>query len=46
MRLSDPQIRKALTEAGVELEPGVRLSELTSLGIGGTTDLMRIMRHD
>jgi len=46
MRLSDPQIRKALTEAGVELEPGVRLSELTSLGIGGTTDLLRIMRHD
>src|SRR5215813_7256683 len=46
MHLSDPQIRKALAEAGVELEPGVCLSELTSLGIGGTTDLLRIRKHD
>src|SRR5262249_10837114 len=46
MHLSDPQIRKALTEAGVELEPGVRLSELTSLGIGGSTDLLRIRKQD
>jgi UDP-N-acetylmuramate dehydrogenase len=46
MHLSDPQIRKALTEAGVELKPGVRLSQLTSLGIGGTTDLLRITKHD
>jgi UDP-N-acetylmuramate dehydrogenase len=46
MHLSDPQIRKALTEAGVELALRVRLSELTSLGIGGTTDLLRITKHD
>lgn len=46
MHLSDPQIRKALTEAGVELEPGVNLSGLTSLGIGGSTDLLRIRKHD
>jgi len=46
MHLSDPQIRKALTEAGVELEPGASLSELTSFGIGGTTDLLRIRKQD
>jgi UDP-N-acetylmuramate dehydrogenase len=46
MHLSDAQIRKRLAEAGVQLEPGVRLSELTSLGIGGTTDLLRIRKHD
>jgi len=46
MHLSDPQIRKALTEAGVELEPGASLAELTSFGIGGTTDLLRIRKQD
>jgi UDP-N-acetylmuramate dehydrogenase len=30
----------------VELQRGVSLVEMTSLGIGGTTDLMRIGRHD
>jgi len=46
MHLSDPQIHRSLAEAGVELEPSVRLSERTSLGIGGTTDLLRIRKHD
>ena len=46
MHLSDSQIRKSLAEAGVTLEPGIRLSELTSLGIGGTTDLLRIGKHE
>jgi UDP-N-acetylmuramate dehydrogenase len=31
---------------GVELQSGVALSSLTSLGIGGTTDLLRITRHE
>ena len=31
---------------GVELRRGVSLAELTSLGIGGTTDLLRIGRHE
>ena len=31
---------------GVELEHGVSLAQLTCLGIGGTTDLLRIRRHE
>lgn len=31
---------------GVELEHGVSLAQLTYLGIGGTTDLLRIGRHE
>ena len=46
MRLDDPQIASALTELGVEVEPGASLAEKTSLGIGGTTDLLRITRHE
>jgi UDP-N-acetylmuramate dehydrogenase len=30
----------------VELCPGISLAELTHLGIGGTTDLLRIHKHD
>jgi UDP-N-acetylmuramate dehydrogenase len=30
---------------GVEVQPGVSLAEMTSLGIGGTTDLLRITKH-
>jgi len=36
----------ALPELGVELEHGVSLAQLTYLGIGGTTDLLRIGRHE
>jgi UDP-N-acetylmuramate dehydrogenase len=35
-----------LSELGVQLKPGTSLAELTSLGIGGTTDLLRIEKHD
>ncbi|HVO57156.1 MAG TPA: UDP-N-acetylmuramate dehydrogenase [Dongiaceae bacterium] len=46
MRISDPAIQSALAALGVELRPGASLAELTSLGIGGSTDLLRITRHD
>jgi UDP-N-acetylmuramate dehydrogenase len=46
MRISDPQIVVRLAELGVELRHGASLAELTSLGIGGTTDLLRIHKHE
>ena len=46
MRISDPKLAKNLAELHVELRPATKLSELTSLGIGGTTDLLRIMKHE
>ena len=45
MRIKDPTVLGALPELGVELEHGVSLAQLTYLGIGGTTDLLRIGRH-
>lgn len=44
MRISDPQVLAALPELGVERKPDVSLAELTSLAIGGATDLLRIHR--
>jgi UDP-N-acetylmuramate dehydrogenase len=46
MRISNPKLVGRFTELGVELQPGANLSELTSLGIGGTTDLLRITKHE
>jgi len=46
MRISDKQVEAELGKLGVELRRGVCLAELTSLGIGGTTDLLRIKGHD
>ena len=46
MRIANSKILQALPQWGVELRRGVSLAELTSLGIGGTTDLLRIGRHD
>jgi UDP-N-acetylmuramate dehydrogenase len=46
MRISDPQILSALPQLGVELRKDASLAELTSLGIGGTTDLLLIKRHE
>ncbi|MGB6666962.1 MAG: UDP-N-acetylmuramate dehydrogenase [Candidatus Acidiferrum sp.] len=46
MRVEDPKIVAALPELGVQLHPGASLAELTSLGIGGTTDLLRIETHE
>ena len=46
MRIEDPKIVAALPELGVELRRGTALAEETSLGIGGTTDLLRIKKHE
>jgi len=46
MRSENAKIQAALPELGVELQTRVSLAELTSLGIGGTTDLLRVKRHD
>src|SRR5216683_2722489 len=46
MRIEDPKIVSALPELGVELRPSSAMSEQTSLGIGGTTDLLRIKKHE
>ena len=46
MRISDPKIVARLSELGVELRPGAALADLTSLGIGGTTDLLRVKKHE
>jgi UDP-N-acetylmuramate dehydrogenase len=46
MRIEDPKVVAALSELDVELRRRASLAELTSLAIGGTTDLMRIRRHE
>jgi UDP-N-acetylmuramate dehydrogenase len=46
MRISDPKILGGLAKLDVELRQGAWLAELTSLGIGGTTDLLRIRKHE
>ena len=46
MRISDLKIVAGLAKLDVELRHGTSLAELTSLGIGGTTDLLRINKHD
>jgi UDP-N-acetylmuramate dehydrogenase len=46
MRIEDPRILASLPELGVELRSGTALASETSLGIGGTTDLLRIKKHE
>ncbi|MGB7283091.1 MAG: UDP-N-acetylmuramate dehydrogenase [Candidatus Acidiferrum sp.] len=46
MHIEDPKLVAALPELGVQLNPRTSLAELTSLGIGGTTDLLRIEKHE
>src|SRR5260370_14897434 len=46
MRISDPDIVATLAEIHVELRQGTTLAGLTSLGIGGTTDMLRIKKHE
>jgi UDP-N-acetylmuramate dehydrogenase len=46
MRISDLKILGGLAKLDVELQQGTSLAELTSLGIGGTTDLLRIKKHE
>jgi UDP-N-acetylmuramate dehydrogenase len=46
MRIESDKILEALAKLPVELARNVSLAELTSLGIGGTTDLLLIRRHE
>ena len=46
MRIRDPKILGRLAELNVELRSGSSLADLTSLGIGGATDLFRIRTHE
>jgi UDP-N-acetylmuramate dehydrogenase len=46
MRIKDPKIVVGVAEMGVELLSGTSMVEQTSLGIGGSTDLLRIRKHD
>src|SRR5438270_7106812 len=46
MHIEDPKVLRVLTELQVDLRPGTALAELTSLGIGGSTDLLRINQHE
>ena len=46
MRVEDSQLRAELAYLGVEIRSGTLMAELTSLGIGGTSDLLRITRHE
>jgi UDP-N-acetylmuramate dehydrogenase len=45
VRITKPQLIAALPELGVELRPGVALATMTSLGIGGATDLLLIRQY-
>jgi UDP-N-acetylmuramate dehydrogenase len=45
VKIEVPKILAALPGLGVERVAGAALSERTSLGIGGTTDLLLIRRH-
>jgi UDP-N-acetylmuramate dehydrogenase len=46
MRIDDRKVLETLPKLEVELRAGVSLAELTSLGIGGTTGLLRIRNHE
>src|ERR1700722_10741736 len=46
MRIDNPTIVAALPALGVDWRSGAAYADLTSLGIGGTTDLLRIKKHE
>ena len=46
MRLTDPKLIAAIAALGVERREDTSMAELTSLGIGGSTDFLRIRNHD
>jgi len=46
MRISDPKLLAAIGALGVEHQLGVSLAEKTSLGIGGTSDVLVIRKHE
>ncbi len=45
MRIDSPRVLAALPDLGVEHRRGVPLAGMTSLGIGGTTDLLRVGQY-
>jgi len=45
MRIESPRTIAAIDELGVERLPRASLAEMTSLGIGGNTDVLRIRQH-
>src|SRR3954470_3094084 len=46
MQLKEPKLLAALPELRVERVPGASMAGRTSLGIGGTTDILLIRRPD
>jgi UDP-N-acetylmuramate dehydrogenase len=46
MRIKDQKVLHALPGLGVEIKPGASLAEITYLGIGGVTDLLRLKQHE
>jgi UDP-N-acetylmuramate dehydrogenase len=46
MHIEDPKVLAALSELGVEVRAGTSMTAETHLGIGGTTDLLSVKRHD
>src|SRR5260370_31838003 len=46
MHIRDPRIVARLDEIHVERQHGAALADLTSLRIGGTTDLLRVKKHE
>ena len=46
MKITDTQVLKSIEALGVERRESTSLAERTSLGIGGTTDLLLIRTHD
>src|SRR6202158_2682594 len=46
MRVEDPKLKGELSDLGVEIRSGACMAELTSLAIGGTTNLLRITKHE
>ncbi|HLZ92604.1 MAG TPA: UDP-N-acetylmuramate dehydrogenase [Candidatus Acidoferrum sp.] len=46
MRIEDPKIVAVLPDLHVQLFRDASLAELTSLAIGGSTDLLRIRKHE
>jgi len=46
MKISEPKLLAALPELGVEVRSGSALADMTSLAIGGTTDLLRLKKRE
>ncbi len=45
MKIESTKLVEAFPQLGVEVRAGASLAGLTSLGIGGTTDLLRVREH-